>query len=80
MRCKVKLRQQARRGQEGVVPGGQEARVPGLLVDAVVKETASITVTRDQLSALAHITTAFQANIRNRCHNCTGSSLAIVEK
>ena len=57
MRCKVKVRQQA---------GGGESRVPGLLVDAVVKETASVVVTKDQIAALAHIARAFQANNRNR--------------
>ncbi|XP_042202978.1 vacuolar protein sorting-associated protein 13C-like isoform X2 [Homarus americanus] len=52
VRCKVKMRQQMRR----------EARVPGLLVDAVIKD-AALTLSHQQYIALTELTEAF--NITN---------------
>ncbi|XP_068229043.1 intermembrane lipid transfer protein VPS13A-like [Palaemon carinicauda] len=48
VRCKVKMRQQMKR----------EARVPGLLVDAVIKD-AALTFTRQQYLALTELSEAF---------------------
>ncbi|XP_037798990.1 vacuolar protein sorting-associated protein 13A-like isoform X1 [Penaeus monodon] len=55
VRCKVKMRQQMRR----------EARVPGLLVDAVVKD-AALTLSHQQYIALNELIAAFCAINTNR--------------